>query len=65
LGLRDRGIKQGTYAVLRKTKMPAVLVEAAFISNPEEEMRLGLTRFLTDIADAICEGVYDYFGKEE
>jgi N-acetylmuramoyl-L-alanine amidase len=65
LGLRDRGIKQGTYAVLRKTKMPAVLVEAAFISNPEEEMRLGLIRFLTDVADAICDGVYDYFGKEE
>ena len=65
LGLRDRGIKQETYAVLRKTKMPAVLVEAAFISNPEEEMRLGLIRFLTDVADAICDGVYDYFGKEE
>jgi len=65
LGLKDRGIKQGAYAVLRNTRMPAVLVEVAFISHAAEEIQLGSTRFLTDVADAICEGVYDYFGKEE
>lgn len=65
LGLKDRGIKQGAYAVLRNTRMPAVLVEVAFISHAAEEIQLGSTRFLTDVADAICDGVYDYFGKEE
>jgi len=65
LGLKDRGIKQGTYAVLRNTRMPAVLVEVAFISHAAEEIQLGSTRFLTDVADAICEGVYEYLRKEE
>lgn len=39
-GLADRGVKSANFAVLRLTSMPAILVEMAFISNPEEEALL-------------------------
>jgi N-acetylmuramoyl-L-alanine amidase len=62
LGLKDRGIKQGTYWVLRKTHMPAVLVEVGFISHAAEEIQLGSTDFMSLAADAITEGILDYLG---
>ena len=53
-GLRDRGIltRSGLY-VLRKTKMPAVLVELGFISNPEE------AALMRDRPDLFARGIYD------
>ena len=40
LGTRDRGVKFANFQVLRETRMPAVLPELAFISNPAEEAML-------------------------
>ena len=40
LGLRNRGIKQAPFKILRGVACPAILVEAAFISNPDEEQKL-------------------------
>lgn len=40
LGTNDRGAKRAKFAVIRKTKMPAVLMELAFISNQEDGDRL-------------------------
>lgn len=37
IGITNRGIKRGNLSVLRESKMPAVLVEYAFISNPDDE----------------------------
>ena len=53
-GLRNRGVsvRSGLY-VLRKTAMPAVLVELAFISNPEE------AALMRDRPDLFARGVYD------
>lgn len=61
LGLRDRGVKQANFAVLRGTNMPAVLIELAFISNPTEEGLLETPMFQDKAARAIAEGVADYF----
>jgi len=70
LGLRDRGVKviydrrSGEYVtrrlwVLRKTRRPAVLVECAFISNPEEARLLGndLGGFKERLAVAVFKGL--------
>ena len=60
-GLRDRGVftRSGLY-VLRKTQMPATLVELGFISNPEEA---ALMRDRPDLfARGIYEGILEYTG---
>jgi len=69
IGLKDRGVKQGNYYVTRYTKMPAVLVELAFISNPEEEVLLRNKAFQRKCAVGIANGILLFFGmpkvKEE
>jgi N-acetylmuramoyl-L-alanine amidase len=57
LGVRNRGIKQAPFRVLMGATMPAVLVEVAFISSPEEEKRLRDAAFKDRIADAIATSI--------
>jgi N-acetylmuramoyl-L-alanine amidase len=57
LGVRNRGIKQAPFRVLMGATMPAVLVEVAFITSPEEEKRLREPAFKDQIADAIADSV--------
>ena len=63
-GLPDRGIKTADFAVLRQTKMPAALVELAFISNPTEEAMLESPAYQDRAAQAIAEGIADYMGVQ-
>lgn len=56
-GIKQRGVKQAPFVVLRGAAMPAVLVETAFISNPREEARLRDPAFRTKVAQAITRGV--------
>jgi len=60
-GIRQRGVKQAPFVVLRGAAMPAVLVETAFISNPREEARLNDPAFRRRVAQAITRGVRRYF----
>ncbi|MDP8234192.1 MAG: N-acetylmuramoyl-L-alanine amidase [Candidatus Saelkia tenebricola] len=60
VGLRNRGVKSANFYVLRGAQMPAVLVEAGFISNKFEEENLKQWRFKNKIAEAIAEGVRSY-----
>ena len=53
LGLRNRGIKQAPFKILTGVACPAILVEAAFISNPDEEQKLASDAFQTRVAEAI------------
>lgn len=57
LGLRDRGVKTATFYVLRKTVMPAVLVELGFISNAQEERLLADPSFRQKCAEAIARAI--------
>lgn len=57
----DLGVREGNLAVLRNTKVPSILVETAFISNYEEEALLGDANFRRLTANAIAEGLADYF----
>ncbi len=60
----DRGVKRGNYYVTNMTKMPAVLVELAFISNPEEEKLLKDPAFQYRCAIGIANGVLKMVGKD-
>ncbi|HVP36652.1 MAG TPA: N-acetylmuramoyl-L-alanine amidase [Terriglobales bacterium] len=65
LNIPSRGVDQAGFFVLNKTYMPSVLVETAFISNPEEEALLNKSTFRQKIAEAICQGILDFKNKYE
>ena len=62
-GIKERGVKQAPFAVLRSAAMPAVLVETAFISNPKEEAKLKDPVFRKRVAEAITQGVKRFFAQ--
>jgi N-acetylmuramoyl-L-alanine amidase len=57
-------IERANFAVLRTSDMPAMLVETAFISNPEEERRLGDPAYQRQLARAVLDGVNTYFLRQ-
>lgn len=60
LGTYNRGVKEKNIGVLRDTKCPAILVETAFINNPEEAKLLKNNQY--EFAYAIYKGVCKYLG---
>ncbi|HSS44192.1 MAG TPA: N-acetylmuramoyl-L-alanine amidase, partial [Thermoanaerobaculia bacterium] len=64
-GTQSRGIKQAPFRVLVGATMPAVLVETAFISNPEEEKALALPTFQQNVADAVARAVGRFFAHRK
>jgi N-acetylmuramoyl-L-alanine amidase len=59
-----RGIvEQAGFAVLKSPDIPSILIETAFISNPEEERRLNDESYQWKIADAILAGVQRYLAQ--
>jgi N-acetylmuramoyl-L-alanine amidase len=61
LGLRDCRSHPRTYSILRETRMPAVLIEPVFITNPDEAKMLLDPDFRTTLAVAVAAGVRRYF----
>jgi len=61
LNTQNRGIKQAPFKVLTGVACPAILVEIAFITNPEEEKKLQSEEFQTQVAEAIYQGLSQYF----
>ncbi len=57
LTLKNRGVKQAGFVVLAGVYLPAVLVEAAFITNPREEALLKDEAFQETVADAVLEAI--------
>ena len=58
----DRGTQSCNFYVVRNTDMPAILIEVAFISNPEEEKLLNSEEGVKKAAQGIADGIADYFG---
>lgn len=56
-------VEQAGFAVLKAPDIPSVLVETAFISNPEEEKRLRSSAYQEQLADALLRGITRYFAK--
>lgn len=56
-------VEQAGFAVLKAPDIPSVLVETAFISNPEEEQRLRSSAYQERLADALMRGITRYFAR--
>ncbi len=56
-------VEQAGFAVLKAPDIPSVLIETAFISNPEEEQRLRSDTYQDQLADAMLRGLQRYFAK--
>jgi N-acetylmuramoyl-L-alanine amidase len=61
--LHKERVEQAGFAVLKAPDIPSILVETAFISNPEEERRLNDQRYQDSVAQAIFRGIKSYFAK--
>ena len=56
-------VEQAGFAVLKAPDIPSILVETAFISNPEEESRLNDPAYQSKLADSILSGIKHYLAK--
>ena len=56
-------VEQAGFAVLKAPDIPSILIETAFISNPEEEKRLRDASHQNKMAEAIADGIKRYFAK--
>ncbi len=61
--LHKAHVEQAGFAVLKSPDVPSILVETAFISNPEEEKRLGDSAYQDRLARAVLAGIKSYFAK--
>jgi len=60
-GVMDRGSKEANFYVIKKSWIPGVLVETAFLSNPAEEKLLGQAEFQDKMATGIFDGIVDFY----
>jgi len=56
-------VEQAGFAVLKAPDIPSVLVETAFISNPDEEIKLRSEAYQVQLADALMRGISRYFAR--
>lgn len=61
--LHKGSVEQAGFAVLKAPDIPSILIETAFISNPEEEAKLLDDGYQNQLADAIVKGIRRYFAK--
>jgi N-acetylmuramoyl-L-alanine amidase len=59
--VRKPQVQQARFMVLKSPDIPSMLVETAYISNPEEEQRLREHAHQAKLAEAIRQGIHDYF----
>jgi N-acetylmuramoyl-L-alanine amidase len=61
--LHKGSVEQAGFAVLKAPDIPSILVETAFISNPEEEAKLRDSKYQSQLVDALTSGIKRYFAK--
>jgi N-acetylmuramoyl-L-alanine amidase len=62
--IKNLGAKQGSFFVLHAPKMPSILVEVGFVTNPREERRLKQNAYLDRLAASIAQGIAEYIRGE-
>ena len=60
LSMFDRGVRHSRFHVLRNIKIPAVLLECGFLSNPVEGQRIATAQFRQQVGAAIAQGIQNY-----
>lgn len=58
--MADRGVKRARFAVLRETKIPAVLIEGGFLSNASDARQVASPEWRTRLARSIADGILAY-----
>ncbi|NQH33282.1 YSIRK-type signal peptide-containing protein [Streptococcus suis] len=61
-GAVNRGVKRNTFAVLRETAIPAVLVEMGFMDNPAELQKIKQDSYHVRLAKALAQGINEWYG---
>ena len=62
-GMKNRGVKQSGFVILKQATMPSVLIEAGFLSNSADRKKLTTTKGQESIAEAISNAIFAYFGS--
>lgn len=63
--IKDLGTKEALFYVLLGAKMPAILVETSFLSNPTEEKRLESPKYQQHVAESIAAGVQQFLNDRQ
>jgi N-acetylmuramoyl-L-alanine amidase len=61
--LPDRGVRSARFLVLRKSEIPAILVEVGYLTSPTESPKLADEKYRDRMAAAIAQGILEYLGK--
>jgi N-acetylmuramoyl-L-alanine amidase len=61
--LHKASVEQAGFAVLKAPDVPSILIETAFISNPDEELKLRSERHQQKFAESIAAGIKRYFAR--
>jgi N-acetylmuramoyl-L-alanine amidase len=61
----NRGLKEEAWAVVRNSRMPAVLVEVGYVTNPEEAANLADPAYLMDLAEGLYNGIVAFVARFE
>jgi N-acetylmuramoyl-L-alanine amidase len=61
----NRGLKEEAWAVVRNSRMPAVLVEVGYLTNPEEASHLADPAYLMDVAEGLYNGIIAFVARFE
>ena len=61
----NRGLKEEAWAVVRNSRMPAVLVEVGYVTNPEEAAHLADPAYLQDLAEGLYNGIVAFVARFE
>lgn len=61
VNLRDRGVRQGNYFVLRENPQPSILLELGYLSNAFEEGVIKSRPYQESVAEAIFKGLHEYY----
>lgn len=62
--VRDRGIVENNFEVLRESKMPAILVECGFLTTPSEEQKIINAKYQDQLTEGIVQGILSYLDSK-